>query len=110
MERLFAITSTGKSEKSLLDLRFGKCMNIVFFNASKNQVSVLENPFKDEENSGIQLIGLLKDKNITSIITGEVGPKVSDLLEKEKIQLILLSEDKIRIETIIGRISQQQAD
>jgi len=104
MEKLFAITSTGKSEKSFLDLRFGKCMNIVVFNPSKNQFSVIENPFKDEENSGLQLVGMLKELKITSIITGEVGPKVSDLLEKEKIQLILLSEDKIRVETIMDRI------
>jgi len=104
MEKLFAITSTGKTEKSFLDLRFGKCMNIVVFNPSKNQFSIIENPFRDGEHSGIQLVGLLKELKITSIITGEIGPKTSDLLEKEKIQLILLQEDKIRIETIMDRI------
>ena len=108
MEKLFAITSTGKTEKSFLDLRFGKCLNVAFYNPSENIFSVLENPFKNGENSGIQLVAFLKEKKITSIITGEVGPKVSDLLEKEKIQLILLPEDKIRIETIIERISRQR--
>mgnify|MGYP001766992059 CR=1 FL=1 len=104
MKKIFAITSTGKTDKSFLDLRVGKCMNIVIFDPEKGQFSVFENPFRDEENSGIQLVGLLKEMKITSIITGEAGPKVSDLLEKEKIQLILLPEDKIRIETIISRI------
>jgi predicted Fe-Mo cluster-binding NifX family protein len=42
---------------------------------------------------------------ITSIITGEVGPRAKEKLEEEKIQLILLREDKIRMETIMDRIN-----
>lgn len=105
MEKLFAITSMGKTQKSFLDLRFGKSMFIVIFSPADNQYSVIENPFRDEENSGLQLIELLKELKITSIITGEVGPRVKDKLEEEKIQLILLREDKIRIEKIMDRIN-----
>lgn len=105
MGKIFAITSSGKTEKSMIDLRFGKCENIVIFNAAKNQFSILENPFKDTDNSGLQLVGMLKEHGVTSIITGEVGPKVSTLLEKEKFQLILLSEEKIKIEEIMDRIN-----
>ncbi len=105
MDKIFAITSTGKTEKSFMDLRFGKCENVVVFNVTKNQFSIIENPFKDTENSGIQLIGLLKEMGITSIITGEVGPKVSTLLENEKFQLVLLNEERIKIEEIMDRIN-----
>ncbi len=104
MDKIFAITSTGKTEKSFMDLRFGKCENVVVFNVTTNQYSVIENPFKETENSGIQLIGYLKDLEVTSIITGEVGPKVSTLLENEKLQLILLPEERIKIEEIMDRI------
>lgn len=104
MDKIFAITSTGKTEKSFMDLRFGKCENLVVFNVSTNQYSVIENPFRETENSGIQLIGYLKDLEVTSIITGEVGPKVSALLENEKLQLILLPEERIKIEEIMDRI------
>ena len=106
MGKLFAITCTGKSEKSFLDLRFGMCTNLVIFNSSSNQYSIIENPFKDEEHSGVQLIGFLKALGVTSIITGEVGPKVTDKLVKEKIQLILLQEDKIRVNEIMDRINR----
>ncbi|GAB1453785.1 hypothetical protein MASR2M47_38410 [Draconibacterium sp.] len=104
MDKIFAITSTGKTEKSFMDLRFGKCENVVIFNATSNQYSVFENPFRADENSGIQLIEYLKEFEVTSIITGEVGPKVSSLLENEKFQLILLSEERIKIEEIMDRI------
>ena len=105
MDKIFAISSTGKSEKSFMDLRFGKCENIVIFNVSTNQYSIVENPYKDSENIGIQLVEFLKDQGITGIITGEVGPKVSALLETEKLQLILLNEERIKIEEIMDRIN-----
>lgn len=105
MGRIFAITSTGKTEKSLLDLRFGKCQNVVVFNEENNQFSIVENPFKEKENSGIQLVEFLKDHGVTTIITGEVGPKVSQLLEKEKLQLVLLSEERIKVDEVLDRIS-----
>ncbi len=104
MDKIFAITSTGKTEKSFMDLRFGKCENVVIFNVASNQYSVIENPFKESENSGIQLIGYLKELEVTSIITGEVGPKVSSLLENDKLQLILLPEERIKVEEIMDRI------
>ncbi len=105
MDKIFAISSTGKSEKSFMDLRFGKCENVVIFNVTTNQYSIVENPFKETENSGVQLVQFLKDQGITGIITGEVGPKVSALLETEKLQLILLREEKIKIEEIMDRIN-----
>ena len=105
MGKIFAITSSGKTEKSMLDLRFGKCENVVIFNVEKNQFSILENPFKDSDNSGLQLVKMLKEQGVNSIITGEVGPKVSTMLEKEKFQLVLLNEEKIKIEEIMDRIT-----
>ncbi len=105
MDKIFAITSAGKTEKSFMDLRFGKCENVVLFNATKNQYSITENQFKDDENSGIQLVRYLKQSGVTSIITGEVGPNVSALLETEKLQLILLPEERIKIEEIMDRIN-----
>jgi len=104
MDKIFAITSAGKTEKSFMDVRFGKCENIVIFNVTSNQYSVFENPFKDDKNSDIQLVEFLKEQGITGIITGEVGPKVSALLNSEKLQLILLHEERIKIDEIMDRI------
>ena len=104
MDKIIAISSTGKTEKSFMDLRFGKCESVVIFNVTKNNYSIIENPYNETENSGLRLVGMLKEMGVTSIITGEVGPKVSSLLEKEKFQLILLPEERIKIEEIMDRI------
>ena len=104
MGKIFAISSVGKTEKSLLDLRFGKCENVVLFDAEKDLLSIFENPYKEEGDSGIKLVNHLKNEGVTAIITGEVGPKVSTMLEKEKLQLVLLHEEKIKIDEILNRI------
>lgn len=107
MSKLYAITSAGKTEKSFLDLRFGKCANIVFFDPEKNDYSIEENHFLEAEHSGIALVEYLLKKGVTTIITGEIGPMVSDMLEKVKMQLVLLHEERIKIEEVMQRISRR---
>jgi predicted Fe-Mo cluster-binding NifX family protein len=106
MSKKFAITSSGKSEKSFLDLRFGKCENVVIYNKEAGNFNILENPFKNTEQSGLKLVEFLKNEGVSVVITGEVGPKVSEALEKEKLQLVLLHEEKIKIEDIFNRINK----
>jgi predicted Fe-Mo cluster-binding NifX family protein len=105
MSKIFAISSTGKTEKSFLDLRFGKCENIVTYNKDTKEVNFFDNPYKDSDYSGVKLVNFLSEKGVSVIITGEVGPKVNKLLEEKKLQLVLLEEEKIKIEEIIARIS-----
>lgn len=106
MSKIFAISSTGKSEKSFLDLRFGKCENVVLYNAETGILNILENPYKNAEHSGVQLVNFLQKEGVSTIITGEVGPMVSNQLEKEKLQLVLLHEEKIKVEEIIQRLKK----
>lgn len=107
MSKLFAISSSGKTEKSFLDLRFGKCAYIVIFDPVKNVFSIQENKFIDQEHSGIKLVEYLRKEGVNTIITGEVGPMVSKKLEEEKIQLVLLHEERIKIKDIMDRISDR---
>ena len=107
MSKIFAISSAGKTEKSFLDLRFGKCENVVLYNLKKDSFSIIENPYKNSEHSGIKLVKFLQNEEVSTIITGEVGPMVSNLLEKEKLQLVLLEEERIKIEDVIARIRKK---
>ncbi|MBT3386285.1 MAG: hypothetical protein HN778_05520 [Prolixibacteraceae bacterium] len=73
MSKIFAISSAGKTEKSFLDLRFGKCENVVTYNAETGETTIIENPYKNEAHSGINLVKFLINKGVSTIITGEVG-------------------------------------
>jgi predicted Fe-Mo cluster-binding NifX family protein len=107
MSKIYAISSTGKTEKSFLDLRFGKCENLVIYDSGNNKFNIMENPYRNSEDSGTELVRFLKNEGVSVIITGEIGPEVSQILEKEKLQLVLLFEEKIKIEDIISRISKK---
>jgi len=104
MNKLYAISSKGKTLKSFLDVRFGRCESIVIYDPVKNDHAIMDNLFKEENHAGIKLVNFLEKNGVTAIITGEVGPMVQAKLEKDKIQLILLEEDRIKIEEIISRI------
>lgn len=107
MSKIFAISSAGKTEKSFLDLRFGKCENVVLYNSTEDSFSIIENPYKNSEHSGIKLVKFLQNEGVSTIITGEVGPMVNNLLEKEKLPLVLLEEERIKIEDVIARIRKK---
>ncbi|MDD4142992.1 MAG: NifB/NifX family molybdenum-iron cluster-binding protein [Prolixibacteraceae bacterium] len=107
MSKIFAISSTGKSEKSFLDLRFGKCENIVIYNSESKESLIIDNPYKNSDRSGIQLVKFLHKQGASIIITGEAGPQVISLLQKKKSQLVLMDEEKIKIEEIIARINSK---
>lgn len=104
MGKLFAITSSGKTLKSIVDLRFGKCRYLVIHRPGNEVSKLIENPFSGEEEPGMKLAEFLKEHEITSIITGGVGIRVSQYLAEHKIQLVLLEEEKIHIEDVLARL------
>jgi len=107
MSKIFAISSSGKTEKIFLDLRFGKCENIIIYDSGNNEYKIIENPYKSNDQSGLKLVKFLHKQGVSSIITGEVGPQVSKLLDKKKLQLVLMHEEKIKIEDILARIKSK---
>ena len=104
MDKIYAITSTAKSGRSFLDLRFGKCEYVALFNKANRNYNMIENPYKSNEDGGVKLVKHLINEGVSTIITGEVGPAVSELLAKEKVQLVLLQEEKIKVEEVMNKI------
>lgn len=104
MEKQFAITSCGKTLRSFHDLRFGKCRYVVVHKPGAEISRLIENPFVGENNPDMQLAEFLKNNRVTSIITGGVSHEVCNYLSKHKMQLILMDEEKIKIEDILTRL------
>ena len=104
MEKYFAVTSSGKTLRSFFDLRFGQCSYLIFHKPGSDVSKLLENPFKFEDDADRKLAELLKENGITAVITGGVGLTASQLLSENKIQIILLNEEKIKIEDVLARL------
>jgi predicted Fe-Mo cluster-binding NifX family protein len=104
MEKQFAITSCGKTLRSFHDLRFGKCRYLVVHKPGAEVSRLIENPFMEEVDADMQLAEFLRENRITSIITGGVSIEACDFLSSHKMQLIMMDEEKIKIEDILTRL------
>ena len=96
---MIAISATGKKTRDLMDLRFAKCPFFVLIN--DKGATTVENPFCNEEyDVATKVISWLHQLGVTKVITGEVGQKAQNLLQQNKIQVVLMDAEKISIQNI----------
>ncbi len=101
---MIAISVTSRRKNAIMDLRFGRAPFFCLYDGK--DISFIENPFcEDEHDIAPRLVNLLHQKNVKKIITGEIGPKAKMALEKNQIQIIILSEDRISLQGILKKIN-----
>ena len=82
-----AISATGKTKDSSLDVRFGRCEYFQIHDTDTGEIKVLENEGKIASGgAGIAATNQLIDEKIDIIITGNLGPNAFELIEKEGIK------------------------
>jgi len=97
-----AITSTGNSQESKLDQRFGRCAFFVIYDTETKSTEFIPNPNKDaQEGAGPASVQLVASRNVQKIISGEFGIKIKSLLDSLKIQMIIMKEPEKKIIEII---------
>lgn len=97
-----AITSTGNSPESTLDQRFGRCAYFVVYDTESGATEFIPNPNKNAEDSaGSASLQLLTSRKVSKIVSGEFGAKIKDLLDRMKIQLIVLRKPEKTISQIV---------
>ncbi len=103
------ITSQGNNLKSKFDLRFGRCGWLCVYNTENQSAEFFENENKDiNGGAGTRTAGKVAELGVTSVISGDFGPKAKSLLEKLKIQMIILDESNKTVGDIIKKIETQQ--
>lgn len=82
-----AISATGKTNESLLDMRFGRCEYFQIHDTESGEITILENKGQNASGgAGIAASNQLIDKKIDVIITGNLGPNAFELIEKAGIK------------------------
>ena len=105
MNQMIAISATDKKLTASMDLRFGRCP--YFLLVGDEETKFVENPFCNEDSEiAPRLIEFLKKENVNKIITGEIGPKAKENLDKYKIQIIMFSEDKVSLQYIMKKMGK----
>jgi len=96
------ITSVGNSLESKLDLRFGRAMWFCVYNPETNESEFLENlNVNVNGGAGTKAAETAAELGISKIISGDFGPKAKSLLERLKIQMIIMPDNSKSIQQII---------
>lgn len=99
------ISSEGNSLKSSFDLRFGRASWFCLVNEESGETLFFENEYKDEsQGAGGKVVEKAIDLGVSKVISGDFGPKAKDLLEKFKVQMVILPDEDRRIEDIINQL------
>lgn len=101
---MIAISATDKKLTASMDIRFGRAPFFLLIEGQETRF--LANPyFQEDDNVSPRVVELLKQEGVRKIVTGEVGPKAKAALDKEKMQIIMLTEDKISLLHVLKKMN-----
>jgi predicted Fe-Mo cluster-binding NifX family protein len=92
-----AITSTGTSLDSGLDLRFGRAKTIIVYDVETGQFDAIDNTENVEapQGAGIQAAERLVRLGVECLITGNCGPKAYRALQAADIRVMLVTNGTV---------------
>lgn len=83
------ITSQGDNLESQVDPRFGRCRYFVIVDLETMNFEVIENPNTDAfGGAGTNSAQLIASKGVEIVLTGDIGPNASRVLESAGIKVI----------------------
>jgi len=100
------ITSTENNENAKFDLRFGRAQWFCLLDDETERLTFYEN---DQANApggaGTKAAEKMIELGVEKVISGDFGPKAKDLLQKFKIQMVILQDEGNTISEIVKKIS-----
>ena len=101
---MIAISATDKKLTASMDIRFGRSPYFLLTDGTVTRF--IANPFCDEDdNVAPKVVDLLKKEEVSKLVTGEIGPKAKARLDEAKIQIIMLTEDKISLLHVLKKMN-----
>lgn len=99
------ITATENNIEAAFDLRFGRCAWFCIFDEDTKEPQFVENQNKNAQGgAGTKTAEKMIELGVSKVISGDFGPKAKDLLNKFKIQMVILKDNKKTIQEIIHSI------
>lgn len=95
------ISSSGNNLDSAFDLRFGRAAWFCLLDEETGETSFYENENNEASHgAGTKAVEKVLELGASKVISGDFGPKAKELLEKFKIQMVLLTDDSKSIADI----------
>ncbi|MEN8117983.1 MAG: NifB/NifX family molybdenum-iron cluster-binding protein [Bacteroidota bacterium] len=98
------ITSQGDNVKSKFDLRFGRAGWFCIYDPETKSIEFIENENKNAQGgAGTKTAEMVAELGAKQVVSGDFGPKAKSLLERFKIQMILLDETNLNVQEVINK-------
>jgi|LQYC01.1.fsa_nt_gi predicted Fe-Mo cluster-binding NifX family protein len=89
-----AISATGNSRESLVHRQFGRCEWFLVFDETRQLVKAIRNSYAEAQTgAGVGCAQDLVQEGVKVIISGQVGPKAYEVLNKAWIEIYLAPPD-----------------
>ncbi|MCK3684918.1 NifB/NifX family molybdenum-iron cluster-binding protein [Maribellus sp. YY47] len=101
------ITSKGNDLQSVFDPKFGRAGWFCVYDNETRSTHFIENSFKNVNGgAGTKTSEMAAELGAAQVISGDFGPKARTMLEKFKIQMIILEEEGQSVQKIIDKINK----
>ena len=90
------ITAEGKTLDAKVDPRFGRCKYFIIVDTETGKYEAIDNPGIMTGGAGIQAGELASGKNVTTVLTGNIGPNAFQVLTAAKIAVIVGVEGTVQ--------------
>lgn len=102
-----ALALKGNNLAEKLDDRFGRSNYFCIYNFNDKTAKFIKNKYANETDGvGKNVSELLIDQNVEMIVAAEFGRKVRTILEKKKIQMVIVQNSSLTGEEIIKMIKK----
>ena len=99
------ISSSGNKLESGFDLRFGRAAWFCLYDEESGETTFFENEFKDShQGAGGKVVEKAVSLGVGKAISGDFGPKAKDLMDKFKVQMVILPDNNQTIQDIINQL------
>jgi predicted Fe-Mo cluster-binding NifX family protein len=102
------ITSSGKKTSSAFDLRFGRAAWFCLYDHETENTTFHENYHVDDgHGAGQKAAELVFELGADRVISGDFGPKAKDILDRLKVQMVIIENDNQSVGDVIKKLKRE---
>jgi len=101
------ISASENNVASAFDKRFGRAAWFCVVDEESGDVDFVENTSKDANNgAGTKTAEKMAVLGVTKVISGHFGPKAKDMLDELNVQMVVIQEEGLSVQSIIDRLKK----
>lgn len=99
------ITATGNTIESKFDLRYGRAKYFCLYNDDDKSTTFIPNQHMDAQSgAGTKVAEQTIELGVNRVISGDFGPKAKEMLDKFKVQMIIIEDANQSIADLIQKM------